>query len=181
MLAGMILLAACCTLLASMPDAPAAPSPHLGWEPLAADLRLPVEIDRRRVRREHGFVDVWIRSRDRPDSVAGEFVAAGVEAEAVERVRRSFHHAEHLWSFHCEGGTHALAHAAYFADDGTLIRSFPVELRAYWPVVPDTVGKRIQQVACARPSVPGASVAVQEDETGPDGEAASNGAAEPRR
>jgi hypothetical protein len=175
MLTGMILLAACCTLLASMPDAPAVTSPHLGWEPLAADLRLPVEIDRRRVRREHGFVDVWVRSRDRPESVAGEFVAAGVGPDAVERVRRSFHHAEHLWSFHCAGGTHALAHAAYFARDGSLIRAFPVERRAYWPVVPDTVGKRIQRVACSLPSAPGESVNVREEAAESEEDAASNG------
>jgi hypothetical protein len=175
MLSGMVLLAVCCALLASMPDAPSAPSPHPGWEPLAADLRLPVEIDRRRVRRAHGFVEIWVRSRDRAESVAGEFAAAGVGPDAVERVRRNFHHAEHLWSFHCEGGTHALAHAAYFADDGTLIRAFPVERRAYWPVAPDTLGKRIQQVACTLPSAPGDLVDVRENATGAQEDAASSG------
>lgn len=90
-------------------------------------------------------------------------------------MRRNVHHAEHLWSFDCEGGTHALAHAAYFADNGTLIRGLPVERRAYWPVAPDTLGKRIPQVACTLPSASGDLVDVRENATEAQEDAASSG------
>jgi hypothetical protein len=142
----MMLLATCC-LIGSALHGPAA-SPHQPWEPLLADPRSAVEIDRARIRREHGFVEVWVRSRGRPDAIAAEFEAAGVPADGIARVRKAFDRSEHLWSFHCEGGTHALAYSAYYATDGTLIRDFRIDRRAYWPVQPDTVGVRLLQVAC---------------------------------
>ncbi|MCZ8102275.1 MAG: hypothetical protein O9972_30820, partial [Burkholderiales bacterium] len=67
------------------------PGPHPGCEPLDDDSRQPVEIDRRRIVREGGVVDVWIRTRGDPDAVAREIEAVDVEGEAVLRVRASLH------------------------------------------------------------------------------------------
>lgn len=150
----MHLLATCClfTALAS-PFEAASPvaSPYPAWEPLLPDPRHTVEIDRRRLRRERGFVDVWIRNRGRPEAVAKEFEAAGVHPARTARVRAALGHSEHLWSFYCEDGTHALAYSAYYAVDGTLIQDFTVRRPTYWPVQADTVGRRLMQAACVSP------------------------------
>jgi hypothetical protein len=143
----MMLLATCC-LVASVAHGPATPSPHMPWEPLLTDPRSDVEVDRSRIRREHGFAEIWVRSRGKPEAIAAEFVAAGVEADRVERVRAAFQRSEHLWSFRCEDRTHALAYSAYYATDGSLISDFKVGQLTYWPVQPDTVGVRLLQAAC---------------------------------
>jgi hypothetical protein len=143
----MLLLATCCTIAAL---ASPAPGPHPGWEPLADDLPQPVEIDRRRIVREGGVVDVWIRMRGVPDAVAREFEAAGVGDDEVRRVRASLHHSLHLWSFRCDDASHALAVSAYYSADGTLIREFRPTRRAYWPVQPETVGQRLLGITCGR-------------------------------
>ncbi|RPH42587.1 MAG: hypothetical protein EHM87_16395 [Burkholderiales bacterium] len=139
-----MLLAACCTaaLLAGTPP------PYPAWEPLAEALRPSVEIDRRRIVRDRGFVEVWVRTRGEPAAVAREFAAAGEPDETVARVRTALGHSEHLWSFQCEDRTHALAVSAYWATDGSPIRRFDVTRRAYWPVQPDTVGQRLLRAAC---------------------------------
>ncbi len=143
----MSLLATCCTL-AALASPAAAPFPR--WEPLADDLRRPVEIDRSRIVRDRGLVEVWIRMRGDADAVAREFEAAGVDEDGVERVRSTLNHSLHLWAFHCDDGSHALAVSAYYSDDGSLIREFRPARRAYWPVQPDTVGHRLLDVACGR-------------------------------
>lgn len=151
MLARMLLVAACCVLVGWAP-APVV-SPHPGWEPLASSSRTPMEIDRRRIVRDRGFVEIWLRTRAEPDSVAAEFEAAGAAPERVARVRDALGHSEHLWSFHCETGTHALGHSAYYDVEGRLIQAFNVERRAYWPVQTDTIGERIRDVACGAPTL----------------------------
>jgi hypothetical protein len=157
MLAAMMLLATCC-LIGALANGSTAASPHTPWEPLLADPKSKVEIDRTRVSRAHGFVEIWVRSRGQPESIAQEFVAAGESPERVERIRTAFERSEHLWSFHCEAGTHALAYSAYYATDGSLIRDFNVGRRAYWPVVPDTVGTRLLHAACGEPGAKRAGI-----------------------
>jgi hypothetical protein len=141
------MLLACCTL-AALAATPVSSTPHGGWEPLAFESRMRVEIDRRRILRDDGFIDVWIRTRPQRDSVASEFEAAGAPPEQVERVRRALGHSEHLWSFRCEDETHALARSAYYATDGALIRAFDVSRREYWPIRPDTLGERLLDEVC---------------------------------
>jgi hypothetical protein len=142
----MMLIATCCTIAALSAPAPA--SPHPGWEPLIDGARTPIEIDRRRIMRQRGFADVWVRASGDPATVAAEFEAAGAGADEIERVRAGLRYSEHLWSFYCEDGTHSLAYSAYYAQDGSLIRAFEVSQRAYWPVQPDTVGQRLLSAAC---------------------------------
>ena len=141
----MLLLATCCTIAAL--GAPA-PDPHLPWEPLGDDPARRIEVDRVRIVRDGGLVDVWIRLRGDRAAVAREFEAAGEDAASVGRVRASLDHSRHRWSFHCDDGTHALAVSAFFADDGTLIRAFEPARRDWWPVQPDTVGQRLLGLAC---------------------------------
>lgn len=124
------------------------PGPHPGCEPLDDDSRQPVEIDRRRIVREGGVVDVWIRTRGDPDAVAREFEAVDVEGEAVRRVRASLHRSLHRWSFQCDHASHALAVSAYYAADGSPIREFGPTRRSCWPVQPETVGQRPLGFAC---------------------------------
>jgi hypothetical protein len=142
-----MLLEATCCALAVLAPAPIA-TPHPGWEPLIESARPALEVDRRRIVRDRGFVEVWVRTRAERESVAAEFEAAGAPPDRIERVRQALHHSEHLWSFHCEAGTHALGYSAYYERDGALIQDFRVERRAYWPVQADTVGRRLQAVAC---------------------------------
>ena len=122
-----------------------------------------MEIDRRRIVREGGVVvDVWIRVRGEPDAVAREFEAAGVADDEVRRVRASLHHLLHLWSFHCDDASHALAVSAYYSADGTPIREFRPTRRACRPVQPETVGQRLLGIACGR----GQALADRDDRPG---------------
>jgi hypothetical protein len=141
----MLLLATCCTIAAL-----AAPTamPYPRWEPLTDDPRQPVEVDRTRIVRDRGLVQVWIRLRADPEAVAREFEAAGLGEDDVRRVRATLHHSVHRWSFHCDESSHALALSAYYASDGSLIREFRPARHAYWPVQPDSVGQRLLGLAC---------------------------------
>lgn len=167
----MHLLATCCLLTAlatPLDGASSFASPYPAWEPLLPDPRQSLEIDRTRLRRDRGFVEVWVRNRGRPEAVAREFEAAGVDPERTARVRREFDRSEHLWSFYCADGTHALGYSAYYAVDGSLIQEFRVPLRTYWPVQADTVGRRLMQAACGASRIAG----TEDDPTaGRDGDA----------
>jgi hypothetical protein len=165
----MMLIATCC-LIASVARGPAAASPHMPWEPLLADPRSDVEIDRSRISREYGFAEIWVRLRGKPEAIAAEFIAAGVDADRVDRVRAEFLRSEHLWSFRCRDRSHALAYSAYYATDGSLISEFKVGQRAYWPVQPDTVGVRLLQAACGE----------NHADAGDDGDEDGTAAAAPR-
>ncbi|HYF59556.1 MAG TPA: hypothetical protein VEA81_11425, partial [Burkholderiaceae bacterium] len=99
-------------------------------------------------------------------AVASEFASAGAEPTAIERVRASLSHSEHLWSFQCEDRTHALAYSAYYATDGTLIRDFSVERREYWPVREDTLGQRLLDEACGRDTLAAGDDEDDEPDTG---------------
>jgi hypothetical protein len=81
----------------------------------------------------------------------------------------------HLWSFHCDDGSHALAVSAYYATDGALIREFRPAQRAYWPVQPDTIGQRLLGLACGRP------IAERDDASEPDAADDSTGGGDAAR
>jgi len=149
----MILLATCC--VAAVPWlAPSGGAPHSGWISLAHDGRTPLEVDRRRVGHAFGRVSLVVRARAPLPSVAAEFEAAGVEREAIARLRAHYDHSEHIWSFQCADGTHALLRSAYHAADGALIRAFEVAPVHYWPVNAGTVGATLLGSACGAAGAP---------------------------
>lgn len=144
----MILLASCCIAAAAW-SAPAFASPHPGWVAVANDGRSPIEVDARRVAREHGRVALQVRARAPLDAVAAEFEDAGVDAATLERLRAEYDHSEHRWSFDCTEGTHALLHSAYHGRTRQAIREFVVDEPRWWPVRAQSVGGTLMRIACA--------------------------------
>ena len=143
-----MLLAACCAAALIPALVAGLPASYPAWEPIGDGLRDPVEIDRRRIVRDRGFVEVWVRTRGERSAVAEEFVDAGAPADTIARIRETLDRSEHLWSFQCADRTHALAVSAYWATDGALIGRFDVTRRTYWPVQQDTVGQTLLDAAC---------------------------------
>jgi hypothetical protein len=160
MLAPMILLATCC-IAASAWLAPTTIAPDTGWVRVAHDGRAPLEVDRRRVGRALGRVSLVVRARAPVAAVAAEFDAAGVDRDTVTRLRAHYDHSEHVWSFQCADGTHALTRSAYHSADGTLIRAFDVAPVRFWPVRADSVGGTLLRTACG---ATGADAALHDEE-----------------
>lgn len=139
-----MLLAACCAAIVIA----SGPSPDGGWSTLEVGAGAPLQIDRRRIRRDGARVEVWVRVRGDRGTVAAEFEAAGADAASIERVRRALGRSEHRWTFGCDDRSHALTDSIYYADDGTLIRAFRDPRPIRWPVRPDTVGQRMMRAVC---------------------------------